>query len=77
MMTASGEMFKPNGLTAAHDLYLSAPAFASAIRRTGRSVSVARQRSRPLHEGRFAGLSYGAARAIGMHSTQSVTMKKC
>jgi hypothetical protein len=22
-------------------------------------------------------LSYGAARAIGMHSTQNVTMKKC
>ena len=60
--TASGEMFNPDGLTAAH-----------------KSLSVAvRVNDRgPFTAGLTLDLSHGAARAIGMHSTQSVTMKRC
>ena len=75
--TASGETFNPNGLTAAHR---SLP-FGTCLRvgnpTTGRSVSVRVNDRGPFTKGVSLDLSYGAARAIGMRSTQSVTVEKC
>jgi len=68
--TASGEVFNPNGLTAAHR---SLP-FGTCLRvinpKSGRSVSV-----RVNDRGPFS--KAVAARAIGMHSTQSVNVDRC
>ncbi|HYJ58489.1 MAG TPA: septal ring lytic transglycosylase RlpA family protein [Methyloceanibacter sp.] len=75
--TASGERFNPNGLTAAHR---SLP-FGTCLRignpKTGRSVAVRVNDRGPFTKGVSLDLSYGAARAIGMRSTQSVTVNKC
>ena len=75
--TASGERFNPNGLTAAHR---SLP-FGTCLRvgnpKTGRSVSVRVNDRGPFTKGLSLDLSYGAARAIGMRSTQNVTVNKC
>jgi rare lipoprotein A len=75
--TASGEIFNPNGLTAAHRslpfgtcLHVSNP-------RTGKSVKVRVNDRGPFTRGVSLDLSAGAARAIGMRSTQPVTMKRC
>jgi rare lipoprotein A len=75
--TASGAPFNPNGLTAAHKslpfgtcLYVSNP-------RTGRGVRVTINDRGPFTAGMTLDLSHGAARAIGMTSTQSVTMRHC
>ena len=75
--TASGETFNPNGLTAAHR---SLP-FGTCLRvsnpKTGRSVSVRVNDRGPFTKGVLLDLSHGAARAIGMRSTQSVSVDKC
>jgi rare lipoprotein A len=75
--TASGERFNPNGLTAAHR---SLP-FGTCLRvgnpKTGRSVSVRVNDRGPFTKGISLDLSYGAAQAIGMRSTQNVTVNKC
>ena len=75
--TASSERFNPNGLTAAHR---SLP-FGTCLRvgnpKTGRSVSVRVNDRGPFTKGASLDLSYGAARAIGMRSTQNVTVNKC
>ena len=75
--TASGEKFNPNGLTAAHR---SLP-FGTCLRvsnpKTGRSVAVRVNDRGPFTKGVSLDLSYGAARAIGMRSTQSVRVDRC
>jgi len=75
--TANGEIFNPNGLTAAHR---SLP-FGTCLRvqnpRTGKSVKVRVNDRGPFTKGVSLDLSAGAARAIGMRSTQPVTMKRC
>jgi rare lipoprotein A len=75
--TANGERFNPNGLTAAHR---SLP-FGTCLRvgnpKTGKTVKVRVNDRGPFTKGVSLDLSRGAARAIGMHSTQSVTMKQC
>jgi len=75
--TASGEMFNPDGLTAAHR---SLP-FGTCLRvsnpKTGRSVSVRVNDRGPFTKGVSLDLSHGAARAIGMRSTQSVAVDRC
>ena len=75
--TASGERFNPNGRTAAHR---SLP-FGTCLRvgnpKTGRKVAVRVNDRGPFTKGVSLDLSYGAARAIGMRSTQSVTVEKC
>jgi rare lipoprotein A len=75
--TASGERFNPNGLTAAH----RTPPFGTCLRvsnpKTGRSVSVRVNDRGPFTKGVSLDLSHGAARAIGMRSTQNVTVNKC
>ena len=75
--TASGERFDPNELTAAHR---SLP-FGTCLRvsnpKTGRSVAVRVNDRGPFTKGVSLDLSHGAARAIGMRVTQSVTVDKC
>jgi rare lipoprotein A len=75
--TASGEMSKPNAFTAAH----RSLAFGTCLRvgnpKTGRSVGVRVNDRGPFTKGVSLDLSYGAARAIGMHSTRGVTVKRC
>jgi rare lipoprotein A len=75
--TANGERFNPNGLTAAHR---SLP-FGTCLRvgnpKTGKTVKVRVNDRGPFTKGVSLDLSRGAARAIGMHSTQSVTMNQC
>lgn len=75
--TASGEIFNPDGLTAAHK---SLP-FGTCLRvgnpKTGKSVTVRVNDRGPFTKGLSLDLSKGAARAIGMHSTQAVTVKRC
>jgi rare lipoprotein A len=75
--TASGEVFNPNGLTAAHR---SLP-FGTCLRvsnpKSGRSVSVRINDRGPFTKGVSLDLSHGAARAIGMRSTQSVNVDRC
>ena len=75
--TANGEIFNPNGLTAAHR---SLP-FGTCLRvsnpKTGRSVKVRVNDRGPFTKGVHLDLSAGAARAIGMRSTQLVSMKRC
>ena len=75
--TASGERFNPNGLTAAHR---SLP-FGTCLRvsnpKSGRSVSVRINDRGPFTKGVSLDLSHGAARAIGMRSTQSVNVDRC
>jgi peptidoglycan lytic transglycosylase len=75
--TASGERFNPAGLTVAHR---SLP-FGTCLRvsnpKSGRSVSVRVNDRGPFTKGVSLDLSHGAARAIGMHSTQSVNVDRC
>lgn len=75
--TANGEVFNPNGLTAAHR---SLP-FGTCLRvsnpKTGKSVKVRVNDRGPFTKGVSLDLSAGAARAIGMRSTQPVQMKRC
>jgi rare lipoprotein A len=75
--TASGERFNPNGLTAAHR---SLP-FGTCLRvsnpKSGRSVSIRVNDRGPFTKGVSLDLSYGAARAISMRSTQGVNVDKC
>lgn len=74
---ANGELFNPSGLTAAHR---SLP-FGTCLRvgnpKTGKSVKVRVNDRGPFTKGISLDLSAGAARAIGMRSTQKVTMKRC
>lgn len=65
-VTASGEKFNPNGLTAAH----RSLKFGTRVRvthvRTGKSVDVRINDRGPFTKGRIIDLSLGAARAIGL-----------
>jgi rare lipoprotein A len=75
--TASGEMFNPDGLTAAHKSLPLGTCLVVRNPKTGKSVAVRVNDRGPFTAGLTLDLSHGAARAIGMHSTQSVTMKRC
>ena|SRR5690349_12315904 len=67
--TASGEAFNPNALTAAHRFLK----FGTHVRVTnllnGRSVIVRINDRGPFVGGRIIDLSYGAARAVGIHDS--------
>jgi L,D-transpeptidase YcbB len=75
--TASGEVFDPEGLTAAHKSLPFGTCLVVGNPRTGRSVIVRVNDRGPFTEGMTLDLSAGAARVIGMHSTQKVSMKRC
>lgn len=75
--TANGERFNPNGLTAAHKSLPFGTCLLVGNPNTGKSVKVRVNDRGPFTKGLALDLSHGAARAIGMKSTQSVTMKHC
>jgi L,D-transpeptidase YcbB len=75
--TASGEKFDPNGLTAAHKSLPFGTCLVVGNPRTGKTVAVRVNDRGPFTKGMTLDLSQGAARAIGMHSTQKVSMKRC
>ena len=75
--TASGEMFNPNGMTAAHRSLPFGTCLVVGNPKTGRTVVVRVNDRGPFTSGLDLDLSSGAARAIGMQSTGSVTMKRC
>ena len=75
--TANGEVFNPDGLTAAHRSLPFGTCLVVANPKTGKSVRVRVNDRGPFTPGRSLDLSKGAARAIGMKSTQGVTMRRC
>jgi murein L,D-transpeptidase YcbB/YkuD len=75
--TASGETFNPDELTAAHRSLPFGTCLVVANPKTGRTVVVRVNDRGPFTEGISLDLSAGAARAIGMRSTQKVSMKRC
>ncbi|HBH41464.1 MAG TPA: septal ring lytic transglycosylase RlpA family lipoprotein [Rhizobiales bacterium] len=75
--TASGEMFDPDGLTAAHRSLPFGTCLVVGNPRTGQTVSVRVNDRGPFATGLTLDLSSGAAKAIGMRSTERVTMRRC
>jgi hypothetical protein len=75
--TASGEWFDPDGLTAAHRSLPFGTCLLVGNPKTGRTVVVRVNDRGPFTEGMTLDLSAGAARALGMRSTQKVSMKRC
>jgi peptidoglycan lytic transglycosylase len=75
--TASGEVFNPDGLTAAHKSLPFGTCLVVGNPRTGKTVVVRVNDRGPFTEGMTLDLSSGAARVIGMRSTQKVSMKRC
>ncbi len=73
--TASGELFNPRDMTAAH----RTAAFGSRIRVThlgnGREVTVRVNDRGPWGRGRIIDLSYAAARELGMHHSGTAKVK--
>jgi rare lipoprotein A len=67
--TANGERFNPNGFTAAH----RSLKFGTRVRvtdlKTGRSVIVRINDRGPFVGGRIIDLTYGAAKAVGIHNS--------
>ena len=71
--TASGAVFNPRAFTAAHRTY----PFGTVLRVCHRGcVNVTVNDRGPFVRGRNLDLSYGAARAIGMGSTSSVSVQR-
>jgi len=68
-VTANGERFNPNGLTAAHRFL----PFGTVVRvtnlRNGRNVVVRINDRGPFIKNRIIDLAYGAARKIGLHQS--------
>jgi rare lipoprotein A len=75
--TANGERFNPNGLTAAHRSLPFGTCLLVGNPKTGKTVKVRVNDRGPFTKGNSLDLSAGAARAIGMRSTQAVTMRHC
>jgi rare lipoprotein A len=75
--TASGTPFNPNGLTAAHKSLPFGTCLVVGNPRTGKTVRVTVNDRGPFTKGVTLDLAHGAARAIGMTSTQAVTMRHC
>jgi rare lipoprotein A len=71
--TASGALFNPHAMTAAHRSF----PFGTVLRVCHRGcVNVTINDRGPFVRGRSLDLSYGAARAIGMGSTSSVHVER-
>jgi rare lipoprotein A len=70
--TANGERFNPSGLTTAHRTLPFGTRLRVTNPKNGRSVTVRVNDRGPFVKGRVLDLSQGAARAIGMTSTQRV-----
>jgi rare lipoprotein A len=75
--TASGETFDPEGMTAAHRTLPFGSCLLVGNPQTGKSIAVRINDRGPFTNGLSLDISRGAARAIGMDSTQTVTVKPC
>lgn len=75
--TASGEVFNPDRMTAAHRTLPFGTCLRVSNPRTGKSVAVRINDRGPFTRGVGIDLSRGAARAIGMRATQPVTVSRC
>jgi murein L,D-transpeptidase YcbB/YkuD len=75
--TASGEVFNPDGLTAAHKSLPFGTCLEVGNPRTRKTVIVRVNDRGPFTEGITLDHAAGAARAIGMRSTQKVWMIRC
>jgi rare lipoprotein A len=75
--TASGQTFNPHGMTAAHRNLPFGTCLLVSNPKTGKSVRVTVNDRGPFTRGVSLDLSLGAARAIGMRSTQTISMTRC
>jgi peptidoglycan lytic transglycosylase len=75
--TASGQVFNPDSLTAAHKSLPFGTCLVVENPRSGKKVRVTVNDRGPFTPGLVLDLSWGAARAIGMLATQSVNMRRC
>jgi rare lipoprotein A len=75
--TASGQVFNPEGMTAAHKSLPFGTCLVVENPRSGKRVRVTVNDRGPFTPGVVLDLAWGAARAIGMLSTQSVNMRRC
>ena len=75
--TASGQIFNPSDYTAAHRNLPFGTCLVVGNPRTGSEVRVTVNDRGPYANGASLDLSWGAARAIGMLSTQPVSMRGC
>ena len=75
--TASGQVFNPEGMTAAHKNLPFGTCLVVENPRSGKRVRVTVNDRGPFTPGVVLDLAWGAARAIGMLSTQSVNMRRC
>ena len=74
---ASGQIFNPDGLTAAQRSLPFGSCIVVQNPKTGKTVRVTINDRGPFTPGLTLDLSAGTARAIGMRSTQNVTMRRC
>lgn len=72
-----GQVFNPEGLTAAHKSLPFGTCLVVENKNSGKSVRITVNDRGPFTPGVALDLSSGAAHAIGMRSTQSVTMRRC
>lgn len=73
-MTANGEAFHPNGLTAAHK-HLPLPTYVRVTNLENKQSLIVRVNDRgPFVEGRFIDLSAGAAKRIGFYNKGTATV---
>jgi peptidoglycan lytic transglycosylase len=75
--TASGEIFKPKAHTAAHRTLPFGTCLMVSNPKMGKSVRVTVNDRGPFANGASLDLSAGAARIIGMGSTQTLSMNPC
>jgi rare lipoprotein A len=75
-LTASGEVFDPNGYTAAHRTLPFGSQVTVTNPRNGKSITVVINDRGPFVKGVTLDLARGAARAIGMKDTQWVCMSE-
>ena len=75
--TASGDVFNPDGLTAAHRSLPFGTCLVVQNPKTGKSVRVTVNDRGPFTPGMVLDISWGAAKAIGMLSSQAVEMRRC
>jgi len=74
-ITASGERFNPNAMTAAHKTLPLGSRVRVTHKRTGRSITVRINDRGPFVRGRIIDLSAAAARRLGMGGLAQVEMK--
>lgn len=73
--TASGERFRPEGVSCAHKTRPFGSVVTVTLLSTGRSIACRINDRGPFVRGRCIDLSHGAARAVGMAGTARVSVR--